>query len=105
MAQEKDDAGRPVGKMALFGVLTAGLYGAVFANSDWVMEHFTRGAWYAALPVATAFLFSFVHGAFASNLWSVLGVGVTRRPAQPRPKKSRRIIGRRRPQPQLRLNA
>jgi hypothetical protein len=105
MARDQDGMGRPVGKMALFGIATAGLYGAVFANSDWVMEHFTRGAWYAALPVATVFLFSFVHGAFASHLWTVLGVGVTKKPAQPRPRKVRRLVRRRRPQPQPRLNA
>jgi hypothetical protein len=29
---------------------------------------------YAALPVATVFFFSFAHGAFASNLWSLLGI-------------------------------
>ncbi len=105
MARQQEEAGRPVGKMVLFGAITAGLYGAVFAHSDWVMEHFTRGAWYAALPVATVFLFSFVHGAFASHLWSVLGVGVSRKPAQPSPRKTRRLVRRRRPQPQLRLNA
>lgn len=105
MAWRQDEAGRPVGKMVLFGALTAGLYGAVFVNSDLVMEYFTRGAWYATLPVATVFLFSFVHGALASHLWSVLGVGMRRKPAQPRPTKTRRLVRRRRPQPQLRLNA
>lgn len=105
MAQVQDEARRPVGKMIFFGLLTAALYGLIFANADWVMEHFTRGAWYAAMPVATVFLFSFVHGAFASHLWSVLGVGVSRKPAQPRPTKVRRAIRRRRPQPQLRLDA
>ncbi len=103
MAQVKDEAGRPVGKMVLFGLLTAALYGFIFANADWVMEYFTRGAWYAAMPVATVFVFSLVHGAFASYLWSVLGVGVSRKPAQPRPPKVRKALRRRRPQPRLRL--
>lgn len=105
MAHSQDKTGRPVGKMALFGALSAGLYGVVFANSEWVMEQFTRGAWYAALPVATVFLFSFVHGAFANYLWSVMGVGVSRKPAQPRPIRAKRSVRRRRAQPQLRLNA
>jgi hypothetical protein len=43
-------------------------------NADTITNLFTRGSWYAALPIATAFIFSFAHGAFASNLWSLLGI-------------------------------
>jgi len=65
---------KALGKAALFGVASAGMYAAVFANADTVMKYFTRGSWYAALPIATVFAFSFVHGAFASHLWSALGI-------------------------------
>jgi len=65
---------KPVGKTIVFGLATAGLYAAVFSNADGIMKVFTRGGWYAALPIATVFAFSFVHGAFASNLWSTLGI-------------------------------
>jgi len=34
---------------------------------------------YALLPILTAFLFSFIHGAFASNLWSFLGIEAIKR--------------------------
>ncbi len=61
-------------KTAGLGVFSAILYAAVFTNADVVMKYFTRGGWYAALPVATVFVFSFVHGAFASNLWSLMGI-------------------------------
>ncbi|MEW6111884.1 MAG: hypothetical protein AB1664_07125 [Thermodesulfobacteriota bacterium] len=69
-------------KTALYGAVTAVLYAVVFTNSDWVMQLFTRGGVYAALPIATVFIFSFAHGAFAGNLWSSLGIdAVTRQPA------------------------
>ena len=53
---------------------SVGLYALLFANEASVVEFYTKGGAYAALPVVTAFLFSFVHGAFASNFLSVLGL-------------------------------
>jgi hypothetical protein len=67
------------GKTMAFGALSVGLYAAVFMNSGTVMGYFTKGGWYAALPVATVLLFSFAHGAFASNLWSLLGIEAFKR--------------------------
>jgi hypothetical protein len=101
---EDNHAGRPIGRTMLFGVLTAGCYGALFLNADTVMRYFTRGAWYAALPIATAFLFSFVHGAFASNLWSLLGIEARKTQKDARPRRIRRAPLRRRPRPQPRLS-
>lgn len=57
-----------------YGILTAAMYAAVFLNADTVMKFFTKGGLYATLPIATVFVFSFAHGAFASNLWSLLGI-------------------------------
>jgi hypothetical protein len=65
---------KPLGKTILFGLGTVAMYAAVFTNTDTIMKYFTRGGWYAALPIATVFVFSFIHGAFASNLWSALGI-------------------------------
>ena len=65
---------KPVVKTIAFGVLTAAFYAAVFWKSDALMKFFTRGGLYAALPIATAIIFSFAHGAFASSLWSLLGI-------------------------------
>lgn len=64
-----------------FGLGAVALYAAVFTNSDTVMRYFTKGGWYAALPIATVFLVSFIHGAFASNLWSLLGVEAMKKDA------------------------
>jgi hypothetical protein len=65
---------RPIGKTVGFGVVSAVFYAAVFMNADTVMQYFTKGGGYAALPITTVFAFSFVHGAFAHNLWSLLGI-------------------------------
>ncbi|MFP3867896.1 MAG: hypothetical protein ACLFUU_07015 [Desulfobacteraceae bacterium] len=87
-----------------FGALSAVLYAAVFTNSTTVTTYFTMGGLYAALPVATAMIFSFVHGAFASNFWSVLGIEASRKATQPRPA-ARRPVRRERPRPRLELRA
>jgi hypothetical protein len=65
---------KPIVKTVGYGVVSAVLYTAVFINADAVMRYFTKGGLYAALPIATVFAFSFVHGAFAHNLWSLLGI-------------------------------
>lgn len=65
---------RPVGKMVLFGGMSLAAYFLVFSNETMITQTYTLGGWHAVFPVATAFLFSFVHGAFASNLLSVIGL-------------------------------
>ena len=54
--------------------MSLGAYALLLSNMKIVTDTFTLGGWYAVLPVGTAFLFSFVHGAFASNFLSVLGL-------------------------------
>jgi hypothetical protein len=63
----------------IFGLVTAACYLAVFLNSGLVMKYFTKGGLYALLPVGTAFLFSFVHGAFTGNFWSALGIEASKK--------------------------
>jgi len=70
MSQKK----KPYLKAVVFGVLSIASYVALFSNRTLVMDYFTRGHAYAALPIVTAFFFSFVHGAFASNVLDVLGI-------------------------------
>jgi len=94
---------KPWGKTIAFGGLAVALYAAVFTNGSTVMKYFTRGGWYAALPIVTVFVFSLVHGAFAHHLWSALGIEAVKR-VQPQPE-AKRPVARKRPRPQLRLNA
>ena len=90
-------------KTAIYGMLSAVLYAAVFTNTSTLMPFFTAGSYLAALPIATAFLFSFVHGAFASNLWSALGIEATK--AQPTARVTTRVRPAKRQRPRLRLQA
>ncbi len=103
MAKEQEvSRGRLVGKTIALGLGAAAIYAAVFWNTGTVMQYFTRGGLYAALPIATVFLVSFVHGAFAHNFWSCLGIEATKK-VQPRV--APRPVARKRPRPQLRINA
>jgi len=95
---------KPVGKLILYGILSTVLYAAIFGSGGTVMAYFTRGSWYAALPIATAFLISFVHGGFTGYFWSVLGIEATRKSMRPRLEVERPDM-RERPQPQPRLRA
>jgi hypothetical protein len=63
----------------IFGLITAALYAAIFLNTGLVMKYFTKGGLYALLPVGTAFLFSFMHGAFTGNFWSALGIEASKK--------------------------
>jgi len=65
---------KPIGGMVIFGAISLSGYAVLMINQGWVSEEFTMGGWHAAYPVVTAIMFSFIHGAFASNLLSVLGI-------------------------------
>lgn len=65
---------KPYAGMVIFGAISLSGYVALVTHQQWVNEIFTMGGWYAAYPVLTALIFSFVHGAFASNLLTVLGI-------------------------------
>lgn len=67
-------AGKPVLSMVIFGLLSLSLYAVLLLKQDLIMDVYTRGGLYTAWPIGTALLFSFVHGAFASNFLSVLGI-------------------------------
>lgn len=65
---------KPVGKMIITGVISIALYVALLLHQDIINAIFGRGGVYALLPIATAFIFSFVHGSFTSSFWTVLGI-------------------------------
>ncbi|MEW6429545.1 MAG: hypothetical protein AB1568_16100 [Thermodesulfobacteriota bacterium] len=70
----KAPAKKPVLPMLITGVLSLAGYVLLLQNEKLVTEVFTRGGYAAVYPIVAAFAFSFVHGAFASNLLSVLGL-------------------------------
>lgn len=58
----------------VFGAVSLSMYVALFTHQGWVTDTFTKGGYYAAYPILAAFIFSFIHGAFASNILSALGL-------------------------------
>ncbi len=94
---------KPIGKTVVYGLVTVALYAAVFSHADAIMQLFTKGGAYAALPIGTVFVFSFAHGAFAGNLWSLLGIeAVTKDQAEKRPQTT--VRPSQRPRPRLRVS-
>jgi len=72
---------KPVGRMIVFGALTAALYTGFFTYADTIAAHFAQGSFWAAGPIATVFVVSYLHGEFANNLWQVLGVSAIKKEA------------------------
>jgi F0F1-type ATP synthase assembly protein I len=65
---------KPVGKLLVTGIISVALYAALLANQDVINSTFGRGGLYAFLPIAMAFVFSFIHGTFTGHFWTVLGI-------------------------------
>jgi hypothetical protein len=70
----KTKAGKPYLQTLIFGAISLSGYLYVFSNEKLVTDVFTRGGIYAVWPLGTALVFSFIHGAFGSNLLTVLGL-------------------------------
>ncbi len=60
--------------MVAFGIISAALYMTLLLRQDMVNDYFSRGGLYAFLPIAVAFIFSFVHGSFTGKFWTVMGI-------------------------------
>ncbi|MGD9818268.1 MAG: hypothetical protein AB7V04_06170 [Desulfomonilaceae bacterium] len=87
-----------LGKTLLYGAITAALYAAAFTHTEILTAVFAKGGVYAALPIATVFVFSFAHGSFSSNLWSMLGIEAISKAPQPRAEQAtKRPTQRKRP--------
>jgi hypothetical protein len=71
---EKNVKRKPYGAAILMGVISIALYVLLLLKQDVLNEYFGRGGIYAFLPIITAFIFSFVHGSFTGNFWTILGV-------------------------------
>ena len=65
---------KPVGKLIVMGIISIALYSTLLLNQDLANSTFAKGGMYALLPIVTAFVFSFVHGSFTGNFWTVLGI-------------------------------
>jgi len=70
---------KPYGLAIILGILSLGLYVGLLRQQEFVNTYFTKGGMYAFLPIATAFIFSFVHGNFTGNFWTLLGVEASKK--------------------------
>jgi hypothetical protein len=70
---------KPVGAMFVMGLISIALYTTLLLKQDLVTSIFAKGGWFALLPIITAFVFSFVHGSFTGNFWTVLGIEAARK--------------------------
>lgn len=98
MAQEMTKK-QALARMAVFGAASAAMYAGMFHFAAPITEMFARGGVYAAMPIATVFAVSYVHGGFASNLWTALGITAKT------PQKTVQATQTKRPEARATLNA
>jgi len=65
---------KPYAKAIMLGLASIGLYYMILINEAYVREVWAKGGVYTILPIATVFIFSFVHGSFANYMFTVLGI-------------------------------
>lgn len=63
-----------ISKAFWLGLLSLGLYLALFLNERTVLEWSVGRSWSFLVPLAIAFVFSFAHGAFTSAFWDAVGL-------------------------------
>ena len=70
---------KPVGAMIVMGIISIALYTTLLLKQDLLNSTFAQGGWYALLPIIMAFVFSYFHGSFTGNFWTVLGIEAARK--------------------------
>ena len=70
---------KPYGKLIVMGIISVALYVFLLSNQNEINEHVGRGGLYAFLPICTAFVFSFIHGSFTGDFWTVLGIEASKK--------------------------
>ncbi len=79
METKENKKGKPVGKAVIFGVLSIAIYACLYAYEASIIDNFAKGGFFAFLPIAAAFLVSYVHGSFTGSFWSLLGVEASKK--------------------------
>lgn len=59
---------------SIYGLVSSILYFALYWFAEIILAFSKQGGWYFFVPIAIAFLFSFVHGHFTGQFWDILGV-------------------------------
>ncbi len=61
-------------RTVLLGALSLALYVLLFLNQEAVLRMSTESGFGFLVPIGIALTFSFVHGAFTSGFWDMLGL-------------------------------
>lgn len=61
-------------RSAVWGAASIAAYFLLYLFEEEIIALVGRGGWYFLLPVATAFLFSYLHGTFTGYFWDILGI-------------------------------
>jgi hypothetical protein len=65
---------RALTKTFILGGVSALLYFLLWLLAEPIIAYTQQGKWFFIIPIAIAFVFSAVHGAFTGHFWDVLGV-------------------------------
>lgn len=65
---------KEIGPVALFGSVTAALYGLLFLFEREILQITGQGGWTFLIPIAIAFVLSYTHGNFTAAFWDFLGI-------------------------------
>lgn len=79
MGTKENKKVKPVRKAVVFGVFSIAIYAFLFIYEAPIIDNFAKGGFFAFLPIAAAFLVSYVHGSFTGNFWSLLGVEASKK--------------------------
>lgn len=58
----------------VYGTISIALYFCLYLFADTILETSRQGRWYFILPIAIAFVFSFIHGNFTGQFWDLFGI-------------------------------
>ncbi|MDM8566740.1 hypothetical protein QUF74_13945 [Candidatus Halobeggiatoa sp. HSG11] len=61
-------------KLFLWGIAVVALYVGLYFGETQLIRLTAQGHWTFIVPIAIAFLFSFVHGNFTGEFWDVLNI-------------------------------
>jgi hypothetical protein len=70
---------KPYLQTVLFGVVSIALYVLLLSKQDLINENVAKGGFYALLPIAMAFAFSFFHGNFTGCFWTSCGIEASKK--------------------------
>jgi len=65
---------KPYGRLLIMGACSLSLYIGLMTHQEMINTYFGKGGAYAFLPIVAAFIFSYFHGAFTGDFWTVLGI-------------------------------